>query len=141
MKEALKQAYKAFKIDEVPVGCVIVFKDKIIARGYNNREKNNMSIGHAEVNAIQKACKKIGNWRLDECDMYITLQPCMMCSGAICLARIKNVYYGTTNLNGEDYFSQTGLNHYPNVEGGILRDECAEILQKFFKQKREVKIR
>ena len=94
MEAALAEAKKAYLIDEVPVGAVIVYNDKIIARGHNTRETKQSVLGHAEINAIKKASKKIGSWRLEDCDMYVTLEPCSMCSGAIIQSRIKNLYFG-----------------------------------------------
>ena len=94
MKMAIAQAKKAWKIDEVPIGCVIVFQDKVIARGYNRRNTDKNTLSHAELNAIRKASRKLGDWRLDDCEMYITLEPCQMCSGAIVQSRIKKVYIG-----------------------------------------------
>ena len=97
MKMAIAQAKKAWKIDEVPIGCVIVFQDKVIARGYNRRNTDKNTLSHAELNAIRKASRKLGDWRLDDCEMYITLEPCQMCSGAIVQSRIKKVYIGCMN--------------------------------------------
>lgn len=97
MKEAIKQAKKAYQIGEVPIGCVIVYEDKIIARGYNRRNTDFNSLSHAEMNAIKKASKVLGDWRLDDCEMYVTLEPCQMCAGAIIQARIKKVYMGCMN--------------------------------------------
>ncbi|MGL4949866.1 MAG: nucleoside deaminase, partial [Anaeroplasmataceae bacterium] len=98
MKEAIKQAKKAYKIDEVPVGCVIVKGDEIIARSYNKREQTQNSLMHAEIIAIDKACKKLNSWRLDECDIYVTLEPCAMCGGAIIQSKFKNVYYAAPDI-------------------------------------------
>lgn len=145
MKAAIKEAYKALEKDEVPIGCVIVKNDKIIARGYNLRETKQQSIAHAEVVAIQKACKKIGSWRLEECDLYVTLEPCAMCSGVILQSRIKNVYYGAKDSKGGciescmRMYECKGFNHYPSTHGGILEEECANLLKDFFKQKRKQK--
>lgn len=97
MREALKQARKAYDLDEVPIGCVIVYQDKIIARGYNRRRIEMNTLSHAELNAIRKASKKLGDWRLDDCEMYVTLEPCQMCAGAIVQSRIKKVYIGCMN--------------------------------------------
>ncbi len=134
MKEAYKEAVKAYKENEVPVGCVLVQGGKIIARAHNKKEQLNSVIEHAEIQVIQKASKKTKSWRLEECDLYVTLQPCMMCSGAIYQSRIKNVYFGATQKT--DYFKFSDLNWYPNVVGGILADECQNLLLKFFKEKR-----
>ena len=97
LKEAIKQAKKAMAIGDVPIGCVIVFEDKIIARGYNRRNKDKSTLSHAEIIAMKKACKKIGDWRLEDCTMYITLEPCPMCAGAIVQSRIKKVVLGAMN--------------------------------------------
>lgn len=145
MECALAYAIKAQKKDEVPVGAVIVYKDKIIATGYNKRENKQNALLHAEVVAINKACKKLKSWRLDECDMYVTLEPCPMCAGAIINSRIKNVYFGAYDPKSGACGSVVNLlenktfNHNPNVVGGILEAECSTILTEFFKQKRENK--
>lgn len=145
MMQAMKEALKAEKIDEVPIGCVIVKDDKIIARGYNLRETKQQSIAHAEIIAIQKACKKLNSWRLDGCTLYVTLEPCPMCAGAILQARIKRVVYGANDPKGGcidsciKMYSYSGFNHYPEVEGGVCKTECAERLTKFFKNKRKQK--
>lgn len=145
MKEALKQAKKAAQKDEVPIGCVIVKDDQIIARAYNKREMKQCSTAHAEILAIEKACKKLGSWRLEDCDLYVTLEPCPMCSGAIIQSRIRNVIFGAydpkggcmgSNMNINDV---RGFNHYPDIEGGILQDECSRLLKEFFKAKRKKK--
>lgn len=145
MKEAIKQAKKATQKDEVPIGCVIVKDDQIIARAYNKREMKQCSTAHAEILAIEKACKKLGSWRLEDCDLYVTLEPCPMCSGAIIQSRIRNVIFGAydpkggcmgSNMNINDV---RGFNHYPDIEGGILQDECSRLLKEFFKAKRKKK--
>lgn len=145
MKEAIKQAKKAAQKDEVPIGCVIVKDDQIIARAYNKREMKQCSTAHAEILAIEKACKKLGSWRLEDCDLYATLEPCPMCSGAIIQSRIRNVIFGAydpkggcmgSNMNINDV---RGFNHYPDIEGGILQDECSRLLKEFFKAKRKKK--
>ncbi len=145
MKEAIKQAKKAAQKDEVPIGCVIVKDDQIIARAYNKREMKQCSTAHAEILAIEKACKKLGSWRLEDCDLYVTLEPCPMCSGAIIQSRIRNVIFGAydpkggcmgSNMNINDV---RGFNHYPDIEGGILQDECSHLLKDFFKAKRKKK--
>lgn len=145
MKEAIKQAKKAAQKDEVPIGCVIVKDDQIIARAYNKREMKQCSTAHAEILAIEKACKKLGSWRLENCDLYVTLEPCPMCSGAIIQSRIRNVIFGAydpkggcmgSNMNINDV---RGFNHYPDIEGGILQDECSRLLKEFFKAKRKKK--
>lgn len=145
MKEAIKQAKKAAQKDEVPIGCVIVKDDQIVARAYNKREMKQCSTAHAEILAIEKACKKLGSWRLEDCDLYVTLEPCPMCSGAIIQSRIRNVIFGAydpkggcmgSNMNINDV---RGFNHYPDIEGGILQDECSRLLKEFFKAKRKKK--
>ncbi len=143
MKEALKEAKKAYDKDEVPVGCVIVKDDKIIARAHNLKETKNDTTNHAEILAIQKASKKLQSWRLLDCDMYVTLEPCSMCAGAIINSRIRNLYYGTkdekTGAVGsvfnllEDYT----FNHKVEYQDGVLQEECEAILKQFFKQLRK----
>lgn len=143
MKEALKEAKKAYKKLEVPVGVVIVKDNKIIARGYNQKEMKNNPIKHAEIIAIEKACKKLNNWRLNDCEMYVTLEPCPMCAGAIINSRIKKVYIGAvqekTGACGskvnliEKYNSETKV----DTEFGILQDKCLELVQDFFKELRK----
>ena len=142
MKAAYAEAKKAYMIDEVPVGAVIVFNNKIIARGHNTRETNQSVLGHAEINAIKKASKKIGSWRLEECDMYVTLEPCPMCSGAIIQSRIKNLYFGAYDLKGGASGSVLNLFEYPfnhkvNVVGGMMEEECSRIIKDFFKELRQ----
>lgn len=142
MKAALKEAYKAYLLGEVPVGAVIVHNDKIIARGHNTRELKQSVLGHAEINAIRKASKKIGSWRLEECSIYVTLEPCSMCSGAIIQSRIKNLYFGAYDLKTGAAGSVFNLFDYPfnhrvNVLGGILENECSQIIKDFFKELRQ----
>ena len=144
MKYALKEAKKAYEIGEIPVGCVIVYNDKIIARAYNKRENNNISTAHAEILAINKACKKLNSWRLEDCDIYITLEPCAMCAGAIIQSRIKNCYYGAYDYRFGAHKSIINLfdvkfNHNVNIYGGILEDECSKIIKDFFKELRNLK--
>ncbi len=145
MKQALKEAEKALLVDEVPIGCVIVKDDKIIARGYNKRETKNDATSHAEIEAIRKANKKLNSWRLVDCDIYITLEPCIMCMGAIIQSRIKNIYYGAKDYKGGalgssiDVLKAENINHHPNVESGILEEECSLIVSNYFKKKREIK--
>lgn len=142
MKLALKQAEIAYKEDEVPIGCVIVFNNEVIAKAHNKKEKKNCAIHHAEIEAISRATKVLNSWHLDECEMYVTLEPCLMCTGAIINSRIKKVYYGTKDPKGGSLESNIklidikNLNHYPKYESGILEEECASILKKFFKTKR-----
>ena len=142
MKEAIRQAKKAWEKDEVPIGCVIVKEDHIIARAYNKREMKQQSIAHAEILAIQKACRKLGTWRLEDCDLYVTLEPCPMCAGAIIQSRIRKVYYGAKDFKGGcvgtciNLFEVPGFNHYPAYESGILEEECSKLLSDFFREKR-----
>lgn len=145
MKEALKEARKAYEKLEVPVGCVIVKDGKIIARAHNLKETKQDTTKHAEIIAIQKASKKLNAWRLLDCDMYITLEPCSMCAGAIINSRIRKVYIGTmdqkTGAAGSvlDLFKDFTFNHKVEIESGILKEECEEILKKFFKELRKSK--
>lgn len=145
MREAMKQAKRAESYDEVPIGCVIVKENKIIARGYNQREKKQLSTAHAEVIAIEKACKKLGTWRLEDCDLYVTLEPCPMCAGAIVQSRIKRVFFGAYDPKGGSVQTCTHIfdvkeyNHHPEYVGGILEKECAQLLKDFFKKKRKQK--
>ncbi len=142
MRIALKEAEKARDKDEVPIGCVIVFNDRIIARGHNHKVRKNLSTAHAEIEAINKASKKLGTWHLDGCEMYVTLEPCLMCAGAIVNSRIAKVYYGAKDPKGGaidtnlKLISIKNINHYPESEAGILEDECSRILKDFFKTKR-----
>lgn len=143
MKEALRQAEKAAQLNEVPIGCVIVYQGKIIGRGYNRRKVDKNTLSHAELNAIRKASKKLGDWRLDDCEMYVTLEPCQMCSGAIVQARIKKVYIGCMNPKAGCAGSIFNLlqveefNHMVEIEQGILEEECSSLLKKFFKELRD----
>ena len=145
MKEALKEAKKAELIDEVPIGCVIVKDDKIIARGHNQRETNQSPIGHAEIIAINKASKKLKSWRLEGCDIYVTLEPCIMCSGAIIQSRISKVYYGASDPKGGalgssiNVLEANNINHHPEVISGVLQEECSKIITNYFKLKRQSK--
>ncbi len=142
MYDAIKQAKKAALIGETPVGAVIVHNNKIIARGYNKREKNKCVIEHAEINAIRKASKYLGGWRLPECDLYVTLEPCPMCASAIIQSRINNLYFGAYDpKNGSagskvDLFKTDLFYYNVNVHGGILENECSHILTDFFKNLR-----
>ena len=141
MREALKQAKKAFAKNEVPVGCVIVFNDKIIARGYNKRETLQQSLAHAEIIAIKKACKALKTWRLEQCDMYITLEPCIMCSGAIIQSRIRKVIYGAYDYRYVAHKSFISIfdkkfNHSVDISGGYLASDCENLIKSFFKKLR-----
>lgn len=142
MMQAIIEARKAFELGEVPVGAVIVCDGKIIARAYNLRETSNQAIAHAETLAIQEACSKRGSWRLDDCDLYVTLEPCPMCAGAIINARIKSVYYGAYDSKGGacgsvvDLFKKGSFNHSPIVYSGIMEEECETLLKEFFSKLR-----
>lgn len=138
MIEALKEAKKAYKKNEVPIGAIIVKDNKIIARAYNKKEKNNIATHHAEILAINKACRKIKNWRLNDCTLYVTVEPCVMCCGAIVQSRIKKVVYGISNKNygGVESIATIFYNTNISIEKGIMQEECLAILQKFFNEKR-----
>ena len=143
MNEALKQAQRAYEKREVPVGVIIVKDNKIIARAYNLKETKNDSTKHAEIIAIQKASRKLKTWRLTDCEMYVTLEPCSMCAGAIIQARIKKLYIGTmdykTGACGSVYnmFKDYKFNHDVEIESGIQKNECEKILKDFFKELRQ----
>ena len=144
MKAALKLAQKAADEGEVPVGAVVVCEGKIVGRGRNSRETKKNAIHHAEIEAIEKACKKLGGWRLHKCDLYVTLEPCAMCTGAIINARIKTLYYGAKDEKAGSCGTLVNLfdlpyNHKPEVISGVMEEECADILKKFFKDLRERK--
>ena len=145
MKEAIKEAKKAAKKLEVPVGCVIVKDGEIIARGHNLKETKKDTTKHAEILAIQKASKKLESWRLIDCEMYITLEPCSMCAGAIINSRIKKIYIGTldekTGAAGSVFnlFEDYTFNHKVGIEKGILQKDCEQILKDFFKELRKIK--
>ncbi len=142
MRAALAQAKKAYKLGEVPIGCVIVYEDRIIGRGYNRRNTDKTPLAHAEITAIKKAGKVIRDWRLEGCKLYVTLEPCQMCSGAIVQARIPEVIMGAMNPKAGcggsvmDILNNPGFNHQVNVKKGVLEDECSRILKKFFEELR-----
>ena len=141
MREAVRQAKKAAALKEVPIGCVIVHDEAIIARGYNRRTIDKNVLAHAEIIAIRKACRKIGDWRLEDCTMYVTLEPCPMCAGAIVNARIPAVYYGAKDDKAGCCGSVLNLfeerfNHHPRIYGRVLEAECAALLQEFFQSLR-----
>lgn len=142
MKEALKQAKKAYELLEVPIGCVIVHEDRIIARGYNRRNTDKNTLCHAEIAAIKKASKRLGDWRLEGCTMYVTLEPCQMCAGALIQSRMEAVVIGCMNPKAGCCGSVLNLvempefNHQLKVERGVMEKECSEILTKFFKELR-----
>ena len=145
MREAIKQAKKAAAIDEVPIGCVIVYEGRIIGRGYNQRNKKKSTLAHAEILAMQKAMKVIGDWRLEGCTMYVTLEPCPMCAGAIVQARVDRVVMGTMNAKAgcagsvTNLLQMEGLNHRVEMTTDVLHDECSEMLSSFFKDLRAKK--
>lgn len=143
MKAAIREAKKAYAIGEVPIGCVIVHNDRIIGRGYNRRIADKNVLSHAEINAIKKACKKIGDWRLEECTMYVTLEPCPMCAGAIVQARIPKVLIGSMNPKAGcagsvmNLLDEKGFNHQVGIETGIRGEECSQMLTDFFRELRK----
>ena len=141
MLEALGEAKKAYDEGEVPVGAVIVKDGEIIAKGHNQREQKQNALSHAEIECINTACKILNSWRLDGCELYVTLEPCPMCTGAIINSRIKTVVFGAFDLRAGSMDSVINLcdypyNHKPEIYGGILEDECKKILEDFFKEKR-----
>ena len=143
MREALRLARKAYAYGDVPIGCVIVYEGRIIARGYNRRNKDKTTLAHAEILAIKKASKVIGDWRLEECTMYVTLEPCQMCAGAIIQARIPKVVIGCMNPKAGcagsviNILEMDGFNHKAEVERGVLEEECSVLLKSFFTELRE----
>lgn len=145
MRAAIAQAKKAAVMGEVPIGCVIVYEDKIIARGYNRRTTDKNVLAHAEITAIKKACKKMGDWRLEGCTLYVTLEPCPMCAGAIVQARIPRVVIGCMNPKAGcagsvlDLLREDGFNHQAEVETGVLEEECSGMMKEFFKELRNKK--
>lgn len=147
MHAAIREARKAYALEEVPIGCVIVYRDKIIARGYNRRNTDKNTIAHAEMTAIKKASKKLGDWRLEGCTMYVTLEPCQMCAGAIVQARIDKVVIGSMNPKAGCAGSVLNLleipsfNHQVEIQKGVLEEECSHMLSSFFKELRERKRR
>lgn len=140
MKAALKCAQKALEEGEVPIGAVVVKDGKIISRGHNRRTKKQIATAHAEIEAIEKACKKLKSWRIPECELYVTLEPCPMCMGAMLNARIKKVYFGAYEAKGRSMTNELAasnlLNHTIEAEGGIMEEECAKILSDFFSDMR-----
>ncbi len=142
MIEALKEAQKAYDIGEVPVGAVVVCDNEIVSTAYNTRETDKNALCHAEIKAIDLACKKLGGWRLHKCELYVTLEPCPMCAGAIVNSRIKRVVFGAMDTKAGAFgtvFDINGfeLNHKPEIKSGVLADECSEILSNFFAELRE----
>ena len=145
MKAAIREAKKAYKLEEVPIGCVIVREGKIIARGYNRRNTDKNTLAHAELTAIKKASKKCGDWRLEDCTMYVTLEPCQMCAGAIVQSRLKKVVSAAMNPKAGcagsvlNLLQMPGFNHQVEIETGTLEKECSELLSAFFRELREKK--
>ena len=142
MKEAIRQAKKAYALGEVPIGCVIVYEGKIIGRGYNRRNTDKNTLAHAEITAINRASKKMGDWRLEGCTLYVTLEPCQMCAGAIVQARIDQVVMGAMNPKAGccgsvlNLLEVSAFNHQVRAVRGILEEECAQLLTDFFKDLR-----
>lgn len=142
MKEAIRQAGKAYAIGEVPIGCVIVYKDKIIGRGYNRRMADKNTLSHAELIAIRKASRKMDDWRLEECTMYVTLEPCQMCSGAIVQSRMSRVVVGCMNPKAGcagsilNLLQMKEFNHQAELTTGVLEEECSQMMKDFFKELR-----
>ena len=145
MREAIRQAKKAYKLDETPIGCVIVYDGKIIGRGYNRRNTDKSPLAHAEISAIRKASKKLGDWRLEECTLYVTLEPCQMCAGAIIQSRVTRVVVGCMNPKAGCAGSVLNLldvkafNHQAELTTGVLEEECSALMTGFFRELRERK--
>ena len=145
MKEAIRQAKKAYALGETPIGCVIVYEDKIIGRGYNRRTIDKNTLAHAELIAIKKASKKTGDWRLEGCTMYVTLEPCQMCAGAIVQSRMTKVVVGCMNPKAGcagsvlDMLHEPGFNHQVETQTGLLGEECSALLKDFFKALRQAR--
>lgn len=143
MKQAIKLAGKAAELGEVPIGCVIEYQGKVIGRGYNRRTTDKSTLAHAEIIAIKKACKKMGDWRLEDCTMYVTLEPCQMCAGAIVQARVKKVVIGCMNPKAGcagsilNVLQMDAFNHQVEIERGVLEEECSRMLTSFFKSLRQ----
>ncbi len=143
MKQAIKLAEKAAELGEVPIGCVIEYQGKVIGRGYNRRTTDKSTLAHAEIIAIKKACKKMGDWRLEDCTMYVTLEPCQMCAGAIVQARVKKVVIGCMNPKAGcagsilNVLQMDAFNHQVEIERGVLEEECSKMLTSFFKRLRQ----
>ena len=145
MREAMRQADKARALNEVPIGCVIVRDGQVIARGYNRRNTDKSTLAHAEISALKKACKRTGDWRLEDCTLYVTLEPCPMCAGAIVQSRMKRVVIGCMNPKAGsagsvvNLLQERGFNHQVEITCGILGDECSTMLSSFFKELRASK--
>ena len=142
MQIAIKEAEKAVAIDEVPIGAIIVLDGKVIAKAHNLTERKQSATAHAEILAIEKACKKLKSWRLDGCELFVTLEPCAMCAGAIANARISKLYFGAYEKKGgacgsvHNVLEHSGLNSNTEVHGGVLEGSCSELIKKFFENKR-----
>lgn len=145
MREAIRQAKKAYKLDETPIGCVIVHEGKIIGRGYNRRNTDKSPLAHAEISAIKKASKKMGDWRLEECTLYVTLEPCQMCAGAIIQSRIPRVVVGCMNPKAGcagsvlNLLDVSAFNHQAQLTTGVLEEECSALMTDFFRELRRRK--
>ena len=145
MKQAIRQAKKAMALDEVPIGCIITYENQVIARGYNRRNTDRNTLAHAEIAAIKKASKKLGDWRLEGCTMYVTLEPCQMCAGALVQSRISRVVIGSMNPKAGcggsviNLLQMSQFNHQVDVDRGVLEEECSVMLSTFFKDLRERK--
>ena len=143
MRIALKEAQNAVILDEVPVGAVIVKDGKILAKGHNLREKSNDPTSHAEINAIRKACKKLNSWRLEGATIYVTVEPCSMCAGTLLQCRIGRIVYGASDPKGGaiesslELFKAKNINHHPEILGGVLKEECSNLISSYFKSKRQ----
>ncbi|MCM1258785.1 MAG: tRNA adenosine(34) deaminase TadA [Roseburia sp.] len=143
MKAAIREAKKAYALDEVPIGCVIVREEKIIARGYNRRNTDKNTLAHAELSAIKKASRKCGDWRLEDCTMYVTLEPCQMCAGAIVQSRMKKVVIAAMNPKAGcagsvlNLLQMAEFNHQVEIQTGVLEEECSVMLSDFFRELRE----
>lgn len=143
MLEAIREAKKSASLDEVPVGAVIVKDNVIIARGHNLREKTNDPTSHAEIVAIRKACKKLNSWRLEDCTIYVTIEPCAMCAGTLLWTRIAKIVYGASDPKGGaikssfELFNVKNINHHPEIKGGVIENECGSLMSDFFKKKRQ----
>jgi len=143
MKQAIRLAGKAAELGEVPIGCIIEYQGKVIGRGYNRRTTDKSTLAHAEIIAIKKACKKMGDWRLEDCTMYVTLEPCQMCAGAIVQARVKKVVIGCMNPKAGcagsilNVLQMEEFNHQVEIERGVLEEECSQMLTSFFKNLRK----
>ena len=142
MKMAYQEALKAAEEDEVPIGCVIERDGKVLSKAHNRKEEKQNAVRHAEIEAIEKAVKKLGTWHMEDCELYVTLEPCLMCAGAIVNSRITKVYYATRDPKGGAFKSVIdldelkGINHHPDWEEGLMREECSKLLKDYFRKKR-----